>query len=156
MGERRRVIGIAFTKICKNGSLGLGNSVGTGEVGITADVLVVSSFDELKKRASEAVGKIVVYNVPFVSYGTTVAYRSRGASEAAKVGAVAALVRSVTPYSLYTVHTGAMWYEDGVPKIPTAAITVEDSEMMARMQARGQRVVLKLNMNAQTLPDVTA
>lgn len=68
--------------------------------GIEAEVLVVNSFDELKRRASEAVGKIVVYNQEFVSYGETVAYRAFGASEAAKVGAVASLIRSVTPYSI--------------------------------------------------------
>lgn len=68
--------------------------------GIKAEVLVVESFDDLKRRASEAKGKIVVYNQPFVSYGETVAYRASGASEAAKVGAVASLIRSITPFSI--------------------------------------------------------
>lgn len=68
--------------------------------GIEAEVLVVESFDELIRRASEAKGKIVVYNQPFVSYGETVAYRALGASEAAKVGAVASLIRSITPFSI--------------------------------------------------------
>lgn len=68
--------------------------------GIKAEVLVVESFAELKRRASEAVGKIVVFNQPFVSYGETGAYRWDGASEAAKVGAVATLIRSITPYSI--------------------------------------------------------
>lgn len=63
-------------------------------------MLVVESFDDLKRRASEAKGKIVVYNQPFVSYGDTVAYRVSGASEAAKVGAVASLIRSITPFSI--------------------------------------------------------
>lgn len=63
-------------------------------------MLVVKSFDELKHRANEAVGKIVVFNQPFVSYGVTVNYRSSGASEAAKVGAMATLIRSVTPFSI--------------------------------------------------------
>lgn len=63
-------------------------------------MLVVQSFEELKKRSSEAVGKIVVFNQPFVSYGLTVAYRAFGASEAAKVGAVATLIRSITPFSI--------------------------------------------------------
>lgn len=61
---------------------------------------MVQSFGELKSRASEAIGRIVVFNQPFVSYGETVAYRAYGASEAAKVGAVATLIRSVTPFSI--------------------------------------------------------
>lgn len=69
-------------------------------LGIEAEVLVVESFDDLKRRASEAKGKIVVYNQPFVSYGETVAYRASGASEAAKLGAVASLIRSITPFSI--------------------------------------------------------
>lgn len=70
-------------------------------VGIKAEVLLVESFDELKRRAKEAKGKIVVYNQPFVSYGETVAYRASGASEAAKVGAVASLICSITPFSIH-------------------------------------------------------
>ena len=76
--------------------IGLGRSVGTPREGITADVLVVSSFAELTARAAEAKGKIVLFDVPFTNYGATVQYRRRGASEAAKVGAVAALIRSVS------------------------------------------------------------
>ncbi|XP_076465000.1 carboxypeptidase Q-like [Babylonia areolata] len=134
--------------------LGLGYSVGTSPHGITAEVLVVRSFDELKLRASEAKGKIVVYNEDFVDYGTTVAYRSRGASEGAKVGAVATLIRSVTPFSLYTPHTGMQDYEAGVPKIPTACITIEDAQMLWRMSQRGERIVIKLFMGAKNLPPV--
>lgn len=62
--------------------------------------MVVRSFEELKLRGSEAVGKVVVFNQPFVSYGETVAYRAYGASEAAKLGAVATLIRSITPFSI--------------------------------------------------------
>ena len=134
--------------------LGLGYSVGTPAEGITAEVLVVRSFDELKERADEAKGKIVVYNEDFVSYGTTVAYRSNGAAEGAKVGAVATLIRSVTPYSLYTPHTGMQAYQDGVPKIPTACITIEDAQMLWRMSQRGEKIVIKLTMGAQNLPPV--
>lgn len=134
--------------------LGLGYSVGTPSEGITAEVLVVRSFDELKARASEAKGKIVVYNQDYVSYGITVAYRSRGAAEGAKVGAVATLIRSVTPFSLYTPHTGMQDYEDGVPKIPTACITVEDAQMLWRMSQRGEKITIKLTMGAQNLPPV--
>ncbi|HEY3855097.1 MAG TPA: M28 family metallopeptidase [Verrucomicrobiae bacterium] len=134
--------------------LGLGGSVGTPAGGITSDVLVVNNFAELTARASEAAGKIVLFDVPFVTYGETVRYRGHGAIEAARVGAVACLVRSITPFSIQSPHTGAMSYSNGIPKIPSAAITVEDAEMMQRMADRGERVVVRLSMSAMTLPDV--
>ena len=134
--------------------LGLGGSVGTPKGGITAEVLVVSSFDDLTKHAAEARGKIVLFDAPFVNYGETVAYRREGAIAAAKVGAVASLIRSVTPYSMRTPHTGQMAYDSAVTKIPHAAITVEDAMMLHRIQARGEKVVVRLEMEAQTLPDV--
>ena len=88
--------------------LGLGNSVGTPAEGITAEAVVVRNFDQLEALGDQVRGKIVVYNAPFISYGETVRYRGSGASRAAKYGAVAAIVRSVTPVSLQTPHTGAM------------------------------------------------
>ena len=134
--------------------LGLGGSVGTTPDGITADVLVVSSFDDLKARAADARGKIVLYDVPFTNYGATVQYRGTGAIEAAKVGAVASLIRSVTPYSMRTPHTGGMRYDSTVARIPAAALTVEDAMMLHRMQERGDKIRITLKMGAQTLPDV--
>ena len=133
--------------------LGLGGSVATPAQGITADVMVVGSYDDLRARASEAKGKIVLFNVPFTVYGQTVAYRSGGAVAAARVGAVASLVRSITPYSMRTPHTGGMAYNDSVPKIPHAAITPEDADMIARMIQRGERVTVKLTMSARLMPD---
>jgi len=134
--------------------LGLGGSVGTPPEGVTGEVLVVSSFSELEARAEEARGKIILFDVPFTTYGETVQYRSRGAVAAARAGAVASLIRSVTPYSLSTPHTGAMGYQDDVPRIPHAALTVEDAMMLHRLQDRGERIVLRLRMDAETLPDV--
>ena len=134
--------------------LGLGGSIGTPAQGITAELLIVKSFDDLKARAAEARGKIVLYDVPFTTYGATVQYRGTGAIEAAKVGAVAALVRSVTPSSMRTPHTGGMRYDSTVSRIPAAAITVEDSEMLHRIQRRGERITVRLTMGAQLLPDV--
>jgi len=134
--------------------LSLGGSVATPPEGVTAEVTVVSSYDDLRARAAEAQGKIVLFNVPFTTYGRTVQYRGGGASAAAQVGAVAAMLRSVTPYSLQTPHTGAMDYVDGVFRIPFAAITVEDSEMIQRMVDRGERVVVRLRLSARTTPDV--
>ncbi|HLL75511.1 MAG TPA: M28 family metallopeptidase [Pyrinomonadaceae bacterium] len=133
--------------------LGLGNSVGTPPEGVTAEAIVVRSFDELEARAAEAKGKIVVYNVPFTTYGATVQYRGAGASRAARHGAVAALVRSVTPVSLQTPHTGALNYAEDQPKIPAAAITIEGAELLQRMQGRGERPRLRLRMGARFLPD---
>ncbi len=133
--------------------LGLGGSIPTPAEGIEAEVMVVTSFDDLHKRAKEAKGKIVLFNVPFTEYGKTVQYRVNGAVEAARCGAVASLVRSITPASLYTPHTGVMHYNDSVTKIPHAAITIEDAELCSRMIARGQRVVLKLKMSARTEAD---
>jgi len=133
--------------------LGLGGSIATPGGGITAPVLVVRSFDDLAARAADARGKIVLFNVPFTNYGETVRYRSAGAIAAARTGAVASLIRSVTPYSQQTPHTGAMGYSDSVPRIPHAAITVEDAQMLQRMQDRGERPVVRLKMGARTLPD---
>ncbi|XP_062607867.1 carboxypeptidase Q-like [Saccostrea cucullata] len=132
--------------------LGLGSSIGTPEDGITADVLVVTSFDDLKAKASQAKGKIIVYNQKFVNYGVTVKYRQAGAVEAAKVGGVASLIRSVTPFSIYSPHTGWQDYDDNVKKIPTACITIEDAEMMQRMQERGNKIRVTLKMQAKNLP----
>ncbi|MGH7448674.1 MAG: peptidase M28 family protein, partial [Longimicrobiales bacterium] len=82
----------------------------------------------------------------------TVRYRMSTAA-AARVGAVASLVRSVGPYSMQTPHTGTMSYEEGVPRIPAAAITVEDAMLLRRMQERGERIVVRLEMGAETLSD---
>jgi carboxypeptidase Q len=136
--------------------LGLGGSIGTPARGITAEVLVVGSFDELATRGEQARAKIVLFDVPFTSYGQTVAYRGRGAVEAARVGAVASLIRSVGPFGMQTPHTGSMSYDTtgAVPKIPAAALSMEDAMMLRRMQERGERVVVSLRMGARTLPDV--
>ena len=142
----------------------LGNSVATPTQGLTAAILVVHSFDELKVRADEARGKIVVYDVPYnqelaanghsgAAYGQGVAYRGGGASAAAKVGAVAALVRTVGGADYRLPHTGAMNYEDGVAKIPTAALSAEDAMWLTRLAAQGA-VKVHLKLTPQTLPEV--
>jgi carboxypeptidase Q len=134
--------------------LGLGMSIGTPADGVEADLLVVDSFVELERKSADARGKIVLFNVPFRGYGPTVAYRVNGASQAAAVGAVAALIRSVGPEGLRTPHTGMLIYRDGVPRIPAAAIAAEDAARLARMAGRGQRVRLRLAMEATLNPDV--
>jgi len=133
--------------------LGLGNSVGTPVAGIEAEVIVVRSFADLRGRATEAQGRIVLYNVPFTNYGETVQYRADGPSRAASVGAIAALVRSVGPPGLRTPHTGALRYAERSPQIPAAAISTEDADRLQRMQDRGTVVRVRLKMEAKFLPD---
>ena len=133
--------------------LGLGNSVGTPPAGVTAEAVVVRTFDELEALGERVRGKIVVFNAPFKTYGETVAYRGGGPSRAAKYGAVAVVVRSITPVSLQTPHTGALRYSDDQPKIPAAAVTIEGAELLQRMQERGEHPVLRLKMEAHFLPD---
>lgn len=133
---------------------GLGGSIGTRKDGITAEVLSVSSFDDLEARGRAGVeDKIVLYNVPFTNYFETVQYRTHGTSRAAKLGAVAALVRSITPLSLQSPHTGAMEYTADVGKIPTAAVSIEDAMLIQRLADAGSKVMVHLTMEAHTLPD---
>ena len=133
--------------------LGLGGSIATPVGGITAEVMVVASFDELTQRSAEAKGKIVLYDAEWRDYGYNGAFRRLGAIAAAKVGAVASLARSAGPYGMRTPHTGSMSYDSTVTKIPHASVTAEDAMMMRRMIVRGERVRVTLNMNARMLPD---
>jgi carboxypeptidase Q len=142
----------------------LGGSVATPAQGISGQVLVVHSFDELRAREGEARGKIVVFDVPFnetlavngragTAYGQGVVYRSQGASAAARAGATAALVRTVGGADYRLPHTGHMSYDPKVPKIPTAALSAEDAMWVARLAAEGP-VTLHLKLLPQSLPDV--
>ena len=133
--------------------LGLGGSIATPPAGVEADVMVVSSMDELQKRSAEAKGRVVLFDVPYTNYGETVVYRSGGARIAAQHGAVGMLLRSVGPMGLRTTHTGGMQYGDEAPKIPAAAISVEDSQRIQRIVARGRRVRVRLKMEAHFEPD---
>ena len=117
--------------------LALGGSQATPPEGIEGEVYVVSTFEELAENSEKAKGKIVLFDSPFTTYGDTVKYRWAGADQAATHGAIAALVRSVTPESLDTPHTGSMGYSDEVPRIPVAAITVEDAARFHRLQHDG-------------------
>ena len=135
---------------------GMGLSDGTGPEGIEAEILAVRDFDELEERADEAAGKIVLFNPPWEGYGKTVQYRVKGASVAARHGAVAVLIRSVTSASLGAPHTGMMHYDDDAPRIPIAALTVEDAGRLHRMFQRGLKPVVKLCMEAQNHEDTTS
>ncbi len=133
--------------------LGLGGSVGTPAEGITADVVPVSSFAELTALGHEKVaGKIVLFNVPYEGYGKTVGYRGTGASRAARLGAVAMLLRSVGSLAMQTPHTGSLDYSEADPKIPAAAITLEDATLIQRLADSGKTVTVHLSMEAHMLP----
>lgn len=133
--------------------LGLGGSIATPKGGIKAEVVVVNSFDELDEKQNDVRGKIVLFNAPFTTYGETVQYRYKGASSAARYGALASLIRSVGSWSMNTPHTGVMTYDRDQPKIPHAAITMEDAMMLGRLQERGEKIVLHLRMEARSVAD---
>lgn len=138
------------------GVVGLGGTVATPPGGIEGEVLVVRDFEELKARAAEAKDKIVLYNVAFTKYDDVVIVRSRGAIRAAEAGAKASLIRSLTPFSMRTPHTGTMRYDPAVQKIPSAAVTAEDADWIARMTGRGEKVKLRLKLESVSNPPVTS
>ncbi len=136
--------------------VGLGGSVATPARGITAPVLVVGSLEELARRGAEAGGKIVLFDAPFTEYTATRRVRTDGPSAAARAGAVACLIRSVASFSMRNPHTGETIYDSTSPKIPAAALSVEDAEMLHRFQDRGAQVVVTLRMEARRLPDASS
>ncbi|HEX7191688.1 MAG TPA: M28 family peptidase [Thermoanaerobaculia bacterium] len=142
----------------------LGGSVATPASGITADVVEVGSYDELKQLGTKVKGKIVYYDNPmdmelvrggrsFEAYRRSVEFRSSGASRAAEFGAVATVIRSLGSASLRTPHTGAMRYDPKLPKIPAAAMTAEDAMLLHRLLAKGGKVRMHLVLTPRTLPD---
>ncbi|HCC57766.1 MAG TPA: peptidase M28 family protein [Solibacterales bacterium] len=134
--------------------LGLGDSVGTPPDGVSADVVRVGSFDEMAQLGRAGVaGKIVLFDVPYAGYGQTVPYRTNGPARAAELGAAAVLVRSITPHSLRSPHTGVTVYPAGSPRIPGAAVAVEDAEMITRLIQAGNRVRVRLKMQAHREAD---
>ena len=161
--ERARLVSHSNQKIVLTA---LGGSVATKAEGITAELIEVSSFDELKALGKQKIkGKIVVYNNPmdmelvrkrrtFEAYSKAVAFRGAGASRAAEFGAVAALIRSVGSGSLRNPHTGALRYDEKLPRIPAAAMTGEDSMLIHRLLANGERVRMHLTLTPRTLADV--
>jgi carboxypeptidase Q len=140
--------------------LAIGNSVGTGDKGVLAPVIEVKNFAELNQRKNEVKGKIVFYNYPFNktllrgAYGDAVRYRSNGASMAAKYGALAVIVRSVTgAYDDYP-HTGALRYNDSFPKIPALAISTKGAEKLSGLiQGAYKEENLFIRSNCDMLPD---
>ena len=133
--------------------LGLGGTVATPPGGIDAEVLVVESFNELRMRAADARGKLILFNQAFTNYADTVSYRTGSARAAAQAGAVGVLVRSVGPVGLRTPHTGSVQYQPDLPQIPAAAISGEDANRIARMTARGRKVRVHLYLEGHSEGD---
>ncbi|HEY6251950.1 MAG TPA: M20/M25/M40 family metallo-hydrolase [Candidatus Angelobacter sp.] len=143
----------------------LGGSVATPAQGITAEVVVVNDLDELSALGHDKVaGKIVFFNAKFdkqlaamghggAAYGQAVIYRAIGASAAAKQGAIAALVRSVGGADYRIPHTGGMRYLPDTPRIPAAAVTAEDADLLAYLVRQGS-VRMHMVLTPQQLADV--
>ncbi len=142
----------------------LGNCVGTGPTGVNAQVIEVKSFDDLEKLGVEKVkGKIVFYNVFFdqthvrtgSAYGETVKYRGRGASYAAKYGAVGSIVRSMTSVADDEPHTGNMNYDTTLSKIkvPTLAISYKAADLLSEALKKDNTLKVYIETHCQTLPD---
>lgn len=146
----------------------LGGSVATPAKGITADVVEVTSYEDLEKLGrAKIAGKIVYYHASFdmalvesgrafEAYGKAVQFRGLGASRAAEYGAVAAVIRSVATASLRSPHTGSLRYDEKVPKIPAAALSTEDGDLVHRLLGRGDRVRMHLTLTPRTLPDAAS
>lgn len=143
----------------------LGQSVATPAEGLAAEVVAVTTFDELKSLGRNKVeGKIVLFNYPFdkqmaaegrggEAYGEAVLYRSDGPSAAARLGAVACLIRSVGGAEYRIPHTGQTKYALDAPKIPAGAVTAEDADQITHLCRQGT-VKMNLVLTPQTLPDV--
>ncbi|MFZ1699382.1 MAG: M28 family peptidase [Pyrinomonadaceae bacterium] len=145
----------------------LGGSIATPETGLTAEIVVVNSFEELAALGRDKVaGKIVLFNNKFdrelqasgfggAAYGQAVQFRFAGAIAAAPLGAVGVLVRSAGGSQNRLAHTGAMGYAEGVTKIPAAAVSFEDAETLAYLATMGKTRV-HVTLTPQTLPDTTS
>jgi carboxypeptidase Q len=151
--------------------IALGNSLGTGPKGITAPVVLINNFDELEQHKNDLKGKIVFYNYhfnplfieTFQAYGDAVRYRGGGASRAAKYGAVAVLVRSMSESVDNVPHTGALGYNDSFPKIPAAAVGLRDADHLAWVLEKASgggggdgSIQVYLRTGGKMLPDTIA
>lgn len=144
--------------------LALGGSVATPAGGIEGELVVVRDFDELRALGDKARGRIVLFNRPmdptlidpFEAYGKAVDQRGQGAVEAAKAGALAAIVRSMTLRLDELPHTGAMRYADGVTRVPAAAVSTAGAERLAQLARTRPGVRVKLELDCREFPDVTA
>lgn len=137
----------------------LGGSIGTDSNGITAEVIEVQNFDTLKILGDKIKGKIVFFNRPldktkvntFQGYGGAVNQRISGAQQAAKYGAVAVLVRSVSTKYDNITHVGVLAYNDTIPQIPAAAIGQVDADFLSRILMNEPDLKMTVEMNCKNL-----
>jgi len=136
-------------------ALALGGSVGTGDKGITADVVQFDDFSALKAAKSGSLtGKIAFVSykmsrhIAGKGYGPAVGTRVNGAAIAAEKGAVALIMRSVGTDSNRVAHTGIMRYKEGVTKIPAAALSNPDADLLVNQLKRGKPVSFYLKLTA--------
>ncbi|MDB5230680.1 MAG: peptidase [Chitinophagaceae bacterium] len=141
--------------------LALGNSLGSGDKGVKAEIIEVRSFDELEQKKDLVKNKIIFYYGPFEetfvktfqAYGKNSVYRGAGASRAAKYGAIGVLIRSMTHAMDNNPHTGAMTYNDSFPKIPAAAVGLRDVEWLDALLNKRKPVTALLVTHGKFLPD---
>jgi len=140
----------------------LGGSVATAPKGVEAQVIEVKSFPELRALGTAKVkGKIVFFNRPmdptklntFEAYGGAVDQRANGATEAAKLGAVGAIIRSMSNRHDDQPHTGGTRYGTGVPLIPTAAISTNGADLLSKSLTENPSLTFYFKQNCETLPD---
>lgn len=141
----------------------LGFSVATPKEGIAAEIIEFDDLAALKDASVDAAkGKIVFINNRMErsrdgsGYGPAVAARGQGASEAAKKGAVAILIRSIGTDNDRMAHTGVMRYEKGINKIPAAALSAPDADLLENMVRRGKPVTVKVNIGAKNGQEYTS
>lgn len=139
----------------------LGNSVGTGSKGVKAPLMRVASFDELEQHKDEVKGKIVFFSVPFEqefidpfrAYGKNAVYRATAAQRAAKYGAVAVMVRSMTHAMDNHPHTGAMRYTDTGLNIPAVGVGLRDVEKLDSLFKSNLKLTAQMFTYCKHLPD---
>ena len=160
--EKARIIGSTIVGDIPLTICALGGSVGTPELGITAPVVEVMSFQELRALGERASNRIVFFNRPmdrklvqtFGAYGGAADQRVRGASEAAKLGALAVLVRSLTLRIDDFPHTGLLEYDPAVPKIPAAAVSTAGADYLSALLRKEPGVRVQIELHCENLAPV--
>lgn len=157
--ERAEVLGLGEPIVLQIAALG--RSAGTA--GTEAQVIEVQSLAEVRELGDKVKGKIVFYNRPmpadyddpFEAYGQTVDQRTSGPHTAARLGAVAVLVRSVMPRTDDPYpHTGATYFPQGVEPIPAAALSTRDANLLSNLLKKNPKLKVKVELSARTLPNV--